>query len=463
MMRRTLSICSLVLIMMVVMTTVSQASWLSHGIGELDKLVRGESYTMNFPGMVIQATEYLPAGTSHPALATRPHPEGAYFLQGVVVRFDITFLTGDYEGRPGQVMFSDSVKGISVKDLLTEGAKDSGGMELVTTFRKETKRISFVWDTTGYPQGSFTYLVELFPRSKSQKYSEIAIPVFLAASFGEVKEALKDASDGTLKRYGLERYSQVMEARKSPKWLGDIAFTDGSRLRQVDMKATPQVGMAVCLVYGSEILGGGRILSVNGTSVKTDMPPGVIHGRKADIFKIEAKFANRVVVRTTGKRTLSSDEEKWVQGFPETVGGNPRNQLRFMVRELLALDVVHVGPRQNAKHYFALFQAVSVAKECWIPIDIPVAVAERISVIGWANDGAPVLNAKELAREQAKRPGLVTVLWNLTQPKYSNSLNSKSASSSAAASSSSSEATNTTDVNQQQQQQQQQQVGITNP
>ncbi len=190
----------------------AQASWASHWVGELDKLVRGETYTMKYPGMIVQATEYLPEGTSHPALRVRPHPDGAYFLRSVTVVFDITFLTGDENGRAGQVMVSKPCSRFGSRDnrgLEIKGAKDSGGMEVIDIFPKNTKHLSFVWETAGDPVGAYSYLVELFGRSKHQRYGETVIPVFLSDEFLKVKEALKEAPDDELSHYGLKRLSQL--------------------------------------------------------------------------------------------------------------------------------------------------------------------------------------------------------------------------------------------------------------
>ena len=409
------------LIAMVILSTsyVAEASWVSHGVNELDKLVRGETYVMQYPGMLVQVTEYLPAGTTLPALNVRPHPEQAYVLRGVVCEVRITFLTGDYEGRPGQVIFSGAPDGIVVDNPCIAGARDYGGMALVTTFPKDTKQIRFVWHTANYEPGAYTFLVEAFPRSKRQMYSETAIPVFLAASFDEVQPSLQNADDETLKRYGLRWLSEVLESRQTPAWTGDVYLTDGARLHSVSLPRTPEVGMAIAIVDGYTVVGGGIVKSVNETACSTEMSSQVLRGYESRIGELTAKLAYFSPVR--GKmRALTAEEERWVQGFPNIVGGNPKNRLRDAVRELIAMDVCHIGPRQPSPHYWALMQAVTVNKGVWIPVDIQQEVAERISVIGWDYTSRPVLDLKELARETVRRPGIFSVVWQLNPIRNTN-------------------------------------------
>lgn len=294
MMKRSTLIVYLLVAMVATMAAINaaQASAVSHGLGELDKLVRGETWTTNYPGFVLQVTEYNLQG-AQPGLDKRPHPDGAHYLKGVMVEFAITFLTGDYEGRPGQVMFSGEVAGFTVDNYTTDGAHDFGGMNLLTTFPKDTKRIRFFWNTAGYETGSYTFLVENFPRSKRQQYSEVPIPVFLAGTKEEVSAALANADNETLKRYGLRRLSQVVQARKTPAWTGDINLSDGAVLRTVVLPRTPEVGMAIAIIDGYTVVGGGIVKSVNGGSCSIDMTSQTLRGYESRIGELTAKLAYR--------------------------------------------------------------------------------------------------------------------------------------------------------------------------
>jgi len=389
---------------------------------------------------------------ANPALSKRPHPQDAYYLKGVMVEFSITFLTGDYEGRPGQVLFSGDVGGFTVDNLCLSDARDSGGMNLLTTFPKETKRIRFVWNTEGYETGSYTFLVENFPRSKRQQYSEVPIPMFLAASKADVSQALQNADNETLKRHGLRRLSQVIQARKTSAWAGDINLSDGAVLRSVALPRTPEVGMAIAIVSGSTVVGGGIVSSVNGASCSIDMTSWILRGYESRLGELTAKLAFWSPVRGQ-MRPLSAEEERWVQGFPDIVGNNPKNRLRDAVGQLVAMDVCHVGdPRQPSVHYWALMQAVTVAKGVWIPVDIQQEVAEQVSVIDWDYTGAPVLAAKDLEKLQASRPGILSVIWNLNPTRNTNNNGSESNSAAASSATATNKTTVGVDVDQQQQQ-----------
>lgn len=417
--RSTLAV--LILVAVATMAIVAQASWLS-------KLVRGEQYVMNYPGYLVQATRHYDPSTS-PKLLHEPYSKDVYVLRGDKIVWEITFLTGDAEGRPGQVSLSipygtqpdDEPSKDNDADEATK-PRDHGGMVLLKTWPKDTKHISFVVDTALYPSGSYNLLLETFPRSKRQGHGEIAIPFYVAPAFREVKEALKDEPDETLRKYGLRR--KVLVDRRSTVWTGDIGMSDNGTLTGVRLPRAPRVGEAIVLVDGYKVVGGGVIQSVNTGRVSIDMVSQVLRGYENRVSGLTAKLAFFSPVRGV-KRALTAEEEEWVRTFPEYAGKDRRNRYRAAVRELLELGVIHVGEKLTSNHYWLGEQLATQPQGVWVPVDIPAEIAEEIhvSIDRAYGNGERAIELKDLVRLGISKPGLVSagVIWLLNPIRNSNS------------------------------------------
>lgn len=411
--------CTLIVSLLALITIFMMGSANASQLSE--KLVGG-IYTRNTPGSVTQVTHMIDPGQAKHGLDARPQEVNSFYLQSGLYVFDITFRTGDDEGREGDVLISKTVnlddqsiyqdnpveKEITVK--MADGkdrkirVRDHGGMELLKVFPKNTLHVSFVLDPKQYARGSYAILVRMFERGRRQPHGDVTIPVFIAGTFEEVKESLKNADNETLKRFGLKRYSEVRKLTRKP-WTGNVVLRDGGKIRGARFAVQPQVGMAITATTPGLVIDGGVITSVDGNVVRLDMGSGYISKYAKNVSSLTFKLATWSPVRGV-KRQLTSKEVAWVNTFPERTG---RDRYRDAVRELLELGVIHKGDKLSSNHYWLGEQLATQPQGVWIPVDTPQEVCETISVIDYDYSGSPVLSLNEIAREVVQRPGILSL------------------------------------------------------
>ena len=445
-----MSRCTLmfVVIAVIVMTAVAEGSVLT-------EFVFGKHRVENLPGVTIVLDECVPpAWVNDPALATR-YWSGKPIFAGTTLKIGTLIQTGATTGRVFSVWISDPSSVMAFDPgAKRSDAMQSGGLRMLGEFVGKYGQAKL--DTDGMQAGTYLIYIAVKRDGKHQPFGEQALAIQIAPPYPDMAKALQNASDKTLEAWGLEAtLVDVAPSMDQSQAQFDLTFQDGGSIKGVNITSDPVIGRTLGVFQGDVMIGTAKVDQVSGSQVYSTSPSSFLKEVEGRENTLRVMWVMRVQVHTTDRvRALTSEEEAFVSACPIT-------DLRTPLRGMLGREVIHVPYKwreqvrrcsnfwgQNAPHWWAIWQAITVDKFAWVPepVHLPAAVVKRTRVIGLAY-GVPVVDVSGVTRERTDTGGIMSFAVVVKRRDINNSNNSSQSNSSAAAASASSSESNNVNIN----------------
>lgn len=421
-MRRSLTI-SILTIIVILAVIPAQASWVSD-------LFWGRHRQYVDPGITYAIDEYLPQEwASNIQLMFRYHQTEDKVFAGTKLEIGVMVTNKDIKdaifaiGVTDDDMINGDLSGV-LNFKLKERKGQIGGIRILGTFRGKYGKVSL--DTYRMGPGTKFLYTFVLKDGKYQAFSERPLPLYIAPPLGEMIEALKDASDETLKSWGLEAIQTTAEQAIGRIDLRpaifDVVFADGGKMSDVRIAGTPKVGRVLGVFSMTALEGIVRVDSVNGNIITTSTRSNFLSALNASDLTVAWVVRVRKYADSSPKRQLTTRQQENLATYPQEIRGMMWEMATTSAGTITKADgsviltdsVVHLQEpfhKNTSGMYQLAYQVWTSQHEHWVPAPqqqewMPESYLKHVRVIKLSSNGVVHGVIDEAKITATDRPGL---------------------------------------------------------
>lgn len=397
----------------IAMAAPAQASWLS-------SMLFGRHYERVEPGITISVDEYFPPEwDASSELSFRYHKETDKVFAGTVLKIGAFITTNSDADAKFAIRITDEKmmnSDLSGKLNFRLPARDGiDGLRTLGTFRGKYGSVEL--DTSDIGPGTKYLYVMVIKRGKYQKFSEKGMALLFAPPLTKVSKSLENASEATLRDWGLESYptlEEVVGKRDDSAARFDVKFADGGKIPSVTMPGRPEIGRLLGVFTKETLAGVARIDSFDGRVVRSNSSSKFLQSLQGCERELQLAWVVQAEVYSTkGNRQMTKQQYCNLMTYPDGPVGSATFGLRNMVKEMFEAGVVHLNApfkKNTSLDYQQMYQNWTAQKHTYVLAPTEAYVPEHrmreVRVVRLSAGGVPVVKVDAATKTRVDTQGL---------------------------------------------------------
>jgi len=410
--------CSLIVMVLLLLGVAAGAASAS----KLSVMLYGESYVSTTPAVQVARTEiYSDEARKSASMNFRYNNQGVPVIPGNQLRLDILIRTGAMDERKFRVYRTDEARTLRTDQPLPKNraCNEIGGMEYLGEFQglAATLRV----DTNTWEPGStVSVAIYVLKKDKYQPFGDGVVSFQVGPRIEDLLAAMKDASDETLKAWGLESYTyeESFQTDVSNKTHLRIHCADGWSAT-FPVMGRPKPGRYLGFFSDERLEGVVQISRVDGDTVYTESNSGFLRAFGDNPHGLTAAWVVWAEVHSTkGDRQLDAEQLRNLATYPDDGPGTPTNGVRNMAMEMAQSPTGVKHLRQpysvnSSARVQADYQLWTAEKHTFVvaPQDmwVPEVAVRKVKAIRLAS-GIPGLTIASTTIERISHPGIANAI-----------------------------------------------------